>query len=86
MLDSPGQGGYNGGVPRENTMTMTRVEGTPAVWPVTHTFDNLESNTQESIVAETPASARQLFAACGITNLMYVQSQDAEGRFVYDLD
>lgn len=62
------------------------VEGTPAVWPVTHTFYSEERSEQISIAAETAASARQLLGCCSLFKLTYVQSVDAEGRFVYDFN
>jgi hypothetical protein len=76
--------------PAEGFVTrMETVEGTPAQWPITHTFIDAmdgQHGTQHAIVAETPASARELLLATMTfqSHLVYMQSQDAAGRFVYD--
>lgn len=63
---------------------METIQGTPAVEPITHTFFDEEAQIELQIVAETPISARNLLAACGVTKLVYCQSVDAAMSFVYD--
>lgn len=66
---------------------METIEGTPAVWPITHTFYSEERGEQITHQAETPVAAlRKLTnnAPWHLVRLTYLQSVDANGRFVYD--
>lgn len=65
---------------------METISGTPATWPIMHTFFNEESREQVSIAMETAVSARKAFEACGMHHLTYIQSVDATGQFVYDFN
>lgn len=66
---------------------METIEGAPAVWPITHIFFNEESGKQITHEAETAVIALQKLtnnAPWHLVRLTYVQSVDANGRFVYD--
>lgn len=66
---------------------METIEGTSAVWPITHTFYDEERGEQITHEAETAAMALQklsLGIPWHLVRLSYVQSIDATGRFVYD--
>lgn len=68
---------------------METIEGTPAQWPVMHWFEDLMNGEQYKICAETTSSARASLLA-GLrqeddwVRIQWLQSKDAEGRFVYE--
>jgi hypothetical protein len=67
--------------------TMETIEGTPAAWPVTHTFFCEERGEQITHEAETAAIALKKLTAGApwhLVRLTYLSSVDADGRFVYD--
>jgi pyruvate-formate lyase-activating enzyme len=61
--------------------------GEPAAWPILHTFFQEACNEQHTIAAETTAMARQKLESTEVYwngALTYVQSKDANNRFVFD--
>jgi hypothetical protein len=66
---------------------METIEGTKAVWPITHTFFDEESHEQITHQAETARAALQKLeqgAPWHRQRHTYLSSIDAQGRFVYD--
>ena len=73
-----------------HTDKMETVEGTPAKWPVTHTFYDISTDETYHIHAESAGAARSnLFCTLPYTDdcvtLQYMRSVDADKRFVYDV-
>lgn len=70
------------------THTMQTTDGKPAVWPILHTFFQEACNEQHIIAAETAAMARHKLESTEVYwngALTYVQSKDANNRFVFDV-
>jgi hypothetical protein len=67
----------------EERCAMETITGKHAVWPILHTFYNVESGEEVSIVMETPNTARLNLEACGLYRLLYICSVDAENEYVY---
>lgn len=65
---------------------METISGIKAAWPITHTFFIEENQEQITIVMETAVNARKALECCGLSNLTYIQSKDANGEFVYDFN
>ena len=65
---------------------METIEGTPAALPIVHTFFSEERNEQLCCEAKTAEAAFAKLANNApwhLVRLTYVQSVDANGRFVY---
>lgn len=65
---------------------MKTVNGDPAVWPIRHWFLQEATGEQFEHVAETAEAAYQILTISTWSHgrLTYLQSKDAEDRFVYD--